>query len=121
MYVFQFYFSSFNVITSTISKDVSKSLIVLLKKIQNVTVNVTMDIPTTYKGSFGFHHLGLKSKNLFVIRRIYLFGCRSFENFRIFHPMPKLNSFWCPLISVVWPNKMISLMNFVTFLPKEMK
>jgi hypothetical protein len=58
-------------------------------------------------GSFGFHHLGLKSKNSFVIPRITCLAgtelvTEFISNSMIFIPCLTLIHVWYPVISVVF-------------------
>jgi hypothetical protein len=53
------------------------------------------------KGSFGSHHLGLESKNLFMILSITCLAATELvmefiSNSMVFHLMPKLNTYWIP-------------------------
>jgi hypothetical protein len=50
------------------------------------------------KGSFGFHHLGLESKNSFMILSITYLAATELviefiSNFMVFHLMPNLNTY----------------------------
>jgi hypothetical protein len=55
----------------------------------------------TLKCSFGFHHLGLESKNLFMILANTCLAVTELvmafiSNFMAFHFMPNLNTYWVP-------------------------
>jgi hypothetical protein len=78
------------------------------------------------KGLFGSHHLGLESRNSFVILEITCLavtelGTEFISNSMIFIPCLILIPMWYPVISVALPNEMISSYHFISFIPNEMK
>jgi hypothetical protein len=86
----------------------------------------TEGVVDNIKGSFGSHHLGLESRNSFVIPEITCLAATELVtefilNSMIFIPCLILIPLWYPVISVALPNKLISSCHFILFIPNEMK